>query len=116
MYESTTESVKELEELLNTEITIEEEILFLEEENKLVQKIKKELETLRLEILLNGEFDKNNAYVEIHSGAGGTESNDWADMLKRMYLFPFIKFPILFESISVKPVCVIVAAKVPSKM
>ena len=103
MYESTTESVKDLEELLNTEITIEEEILFLEEENKLAQKIKKELETLRLEILLNGEFDKNNAYVEIHSGAGGTESNDWADMLKRMYLKYFEKEGYKYEIISEQP-------------
>ena len=41
--------------------------------------------TLKLKSLLSGEFDNNSAYVEIHSGAGGTESNDWADMLYRMY-------------------------------
>lgn len=39
----------------------------------------------------NGEFDKCNAYIEIHSGAGGTESNDWANMLLRMYLRYFEK-------------------------
>ena len=36
--------------------------------------------------MLNGEVDKNSAYLEIHSGAGGTEACDWAQMLLRMYL------------------------------
>ena len=36
-------------------------------------------------MLLSGEFDKNNAFLTIHAGAGGTESCDWADMLLRMY-------------------------------
>ena len=44
-----------------------------------------------MDVLLNGEFDKNNAYIEIHSGAGGTESNDWANMILRMYLRYFEK-------------------------
>lgn len=39
-----------------------------------------------LEALLSGEADSNNAFVEIHAGAGGTESNDWANMLYRMYV------------------------------
>lgn len=42
--------------------------------------------TLKLESLLSGEADGNNAYVEIHAGAGGTESQDWASMLERMYM------------------------------
>ena len=41
---------------------------------------------LELESLLSGEADHNNAFVEFHPGAGGTESHDWADMLFRMYL------------------------------
>jgi len=45
----------------------------------------KELEDFELKMLLSGEFDKNNAFVTIHAGAGGTESCDWADMLFRMY-------------------------------
>ena len=40
---------------------------------------------LRLETMLSGEADSNNCYVEIHAGAGGTESQDWAEMLLRMY-------------------------------
>jgi peptide chain release factor 2 len=43
----------------------------------------KQMET---ESLLSGEADSNNAFLEIHPGAGGTESHDWADMLMRMYL------------------------------
>ena len=43
------------------------------------------LATLRLETMLSGEADGNNCYVEIHAGAGGTESQDWAEMLLRMY-------------------------------
>lgn len=42
--------------------------------------------TAELEALLSGEADGNNAFVEIHAGAGGTESNDWANMLYRMYV------------------------------
>jgi peptide chain release factor 2 len=47
--------------------------------------VEKELESFELQMLLSGEFDKNNAYLTIHAGAGGTESCDWADMLFRMY-------------------------------
>lgn len=44
------------------------------------------LGTLRVELLLSGELDSNNAIVAIHPGAGGTESQDWAQMLLRMYV------------------------------
>src|SRR5580692_8090940 len=47
--------------------------------------LSKELEAFELKMLLSGEFDKNNAFLTIHAGAGGTESCDWADMLFRMY-------------------------------
>jgi peptide chain release factor 2 len=47
--------------------------------------VQKELESFELHMLLSGEFDKNNAFVTIHAGAGGTESCDWADILFRMY-------------------------------
>lgn len=43
------------------------------------------LENLKIVLLLNGPYDKNDAILEIHSGAGGTESCDWANMLLRMY-------------------------------
>ncbi len=41
---------------------------------------------IELETLLSGEADGNDAFLEIHAGAGGTESQDWAEMLLRMYL------------------------------
>ena len=40
---------------------------------------------VQIETLLNGEADHNDCYLEIHAGAGGTESQDWASMLLRMY-------------------------------
>ena len=46
---------------------------------------KKKLEAFELQMLLSGEFDRHNAVLELHSGAGGTESQDWASMLLRMY-------------------------------
>ncbi|MDD3305160.1 MAG: peptide chain release factor 2 [Bacilli bacterium] len=48
--------------------------------------IDKRISSLTLEIMLNGLNDKNDALLEIHAGAGGTESCDWASMLMRMYL------------------------------
>ena len=36
--------------------------------------------------LMNDEVDQNNSFLEIHAGAGGTESQDWAEMLQRMYI------------------------------
>ena len=44
-----------------------------------------ELDALEIASFLTGQFDKNNAILSIQSGAGGTESNDWADILFRMY-------------------------------
>ena len=48
-------------------------------------KVASKLEELEMQVLLNGLYDQNNALLEIHSGAGGTEACDWADMLYRMY-------------------------------
>ena len=50
--------------------------------NELIEDTKK----FEIEILFSGEFDDNNAIIEIHPGAGGTEAQDWADMLYRMYV------------------------------
>jgi len=47
--------------------------------------IREGLEALRLEVLLSGPYDANNAYLELHAGAGGTEAQDWTQMLLRMY-------------------------------
>lgn len=50
-----------------------------------VSEIKSEFLQMELKILLDGEYDKNNAIISIHPGAGGTEAQDWAEMLYRMY-------------------------------
>ena len=49
------------------------------------ESLKNELRSLELELLLSGEYDANNAYLELHAGAGGTEAQDWTQMLLRMY-------------------------------
>ncbi len=51
-----------------------------------IRKLRKIAARCELEALLSGEADANDAYLEVHSGAGGTESQDWAQMLLRMYL------------------------------
>ncbi|WMS42540.1 peptide chain release factor 2 [Acuticoccus sp. MNP-M23] len=48
--------------------------------------LKKDLGKKQIAALLSGEADRNDAYIEVHSGAGGTESQDWASMLLRMYV------------------------------
>ncbi len=51
-----------------------------------LNKLQAELEVLEFRRMFSGEMDENNAYVEIQAGSGGTEAQDWANMLLRMYL------------------------------
>ena len=74
-------SLEMLDELKNTSDKSIEELL----END-IDGIKAKLDECEISILLNGPYDKENAIFEIHSGAGGTEACDWANMLYRMYL------------------------------
>ena len=76
-YKELLENIETLE-LLKSEISIEE---YEKEYKQLELKIK----ALEKETHLNGEYDELNCYLEIHPGAGGTESCDWASMLLRMY-------------------------------
>ena len=50
-----------------------------------IKSLMRDIEKLEFQLLLSGEYDKNSAIVSIHPGAGGTESQDWAEMLLRMY-------------------------------
>jgi peptide chain release factor 2 len=55
------------------------------EAEDVLRKLKAEAARRELEALLSGEADANDAYLEVHAGSGGTESQDWAEMLMRMY-------------------------------
>ncbi len=70
-------------DLLFKENSDQDTLNLVEEESN---EIKIELEKLNLLLLLDKEYDKNNCILEIHSGAGGTEACDWANMIYRMYL------------------------------
>jgi len=63
----------------------EEDLSLLEEAQQAVEAFEKELESQKLQTLLSGEYDANNAILTFHAGAGGTEAQDWAEMLLRMY-------------------------------
>lgn len=63
----------------------EEDLSLLDEATAEYEKVKSSLEEQRLSTLLTGEYDKNNAILTFHAGAGGTEAQDWAEMLYRMY-------------------------------
>lgn len=63
----------------------EEDLLLLEEAQTEVERVKNNLEAQRLQTLLTGEYDSKNAILTFHAGAGGTEAQDWAEMLYRMY-------------------------------
>ena len=76
--------VTDLLELLELAVEEEEEEVLAEIEAG-SKRLLLEVDRLELTTLLKGEFDQNNAYLTIHPGAGGTESQDWASMLLRMY-------------------------------
>ena len=68
------------------------ELAELENDEEMLSELYNHLEQLKVSAkekelisLLSGEFDKNNTYLEVHSGSGGTEAQDWAEMLLRMY-------------------------------
>jgi len=72
-------------EVLTDIIREEDDESHLPELEKTMDEVGKMLDDARIVALLSGEFDKNNAILSIHAGAGGTEAQDWADMLYRMY-------------------------------
>lgn len=63
----------------------EEDESLVEECTNSVEEIENRIETMTLSTLLSGEFDDSNAILTFHAGAGGTEAQDWAEMLFRMY-------------------------------
>ncbi|MCA8960761.1 MAG: peptide chain release factor 2 [Planctomycetes bacterium] len=86
------DAIQDLDDALNDTRTLlelaleEDDASVLSEADAETRKLLKQAEALELRTLLNGRFDPGNCYLEINAGAGGTESCDWAEMLKRMYL------------------------------
>ena len=83
-YENIVNEITNLQELTElVELEPDEEIS--KDILKNTKKVEKQLEKFKLTTLLSGKYDNNNAIITIHPGAGGTESQDWAEMLYRMY-------------------------------
>ena len=83
-FESIKEDFEEIEVLI--EISSEEnDETYLDEIKEKLKALKKEIENQTLATLLTGQYDQSNAILTFHAGAGGTESQDWAEMLLRMY-------------------------------
>ena len=80
-YKSISSTYTDLVELLE----LDDESIF-ESICESFEQLKKEVEEFEVDRLFSGEFDNLNAILEIHPGAGGTEAQDWADMLYRMYV------------------------------
>lgn len=86
-YKETLAAFDELEkflEELEMMLELDEEDLY-QEADVFIKNVDKSLQSFEEKLLLSGEYDKNNAIVELHPGAGGTESQDWTLMLYRMY-------------------------------
>lgn len=79
---------KQVNDLLDlVSLAIEEEDRsFQDEVHADIDRLSSRLEELEFRLSLGGEYDKKNAILAVHAGAGGTESQDWADMLLRMYI------------------------------
>lgn len=90
--ESQMNAIGEIDQELNDLIELaelageEEDEASLDETQSLVETLRDRAAKAEIEALLSGEADGNDCFVEIHPGAGGTESNDWASMLLRMYV------------------------------
>jgi peptide chain release factor 2 len=84
-------AITRIEQDLDDQITMiglgeaEKDQRVVAEAEEALRKLKAEVGRRELEALLSGEADANDSYVEVHAGAGGTESQDWANMLLRMY-------------------------------
>jgi len=84
-YEISINHFKEIIDLYDLALEENNEIVLKESENNLI-KLYKNIKREEIKCFLSKEADSLNTYLEIHAGAGGTESQDWAEMLRRMYM------------------------------
>ena len=89
-FETLSLEIKDLKDLYNLAITEKNEEILHEFYDK-IEELLKLIKKSEISCFLSGENDNLEIYLEIHAGAGGTESQDWADMLRRMYLKWFDK-------------------------
>ncbi len=78
------EEINDTAELIEMYSAEDDDSLRMELEEQ-IRTLDNKFRPLKVKTLLDGKFDKNNLYLSIHSGAGGTEASDWAKMLMRMY-------------------------------
>ena len=84
LYDEISNSLVNILELV--EIASDEEQELVLELDKELDSVERKIHDLNIMVLFSGEFDSSNAILEFHPGAGGTESQDWAEMLYRMYV------------------------------
>ena len=84
-YKNFSKEIRNLKDLYDLAIE-ENNTEILEDCEKKIEQLIKDIKNAEINCFLSGESDNYNIYLEIHAGAGGTESQDWADMLRRMYL------------------------------
>lgn len=101
-YNNTLSRLEDVEVLIEMSIEEEDESSLDEVKNEL-KEIVNIIEQFKIQILLSGEYDKNNAIVSLHSGAGGTDAQDWTEMLLRMYTRWADKKGYKVETISLLP-------------
>ena len=98
-FKSSTNEVKNLRDLYNLALDEKNDEILKDCDDK-IEQLLKQIKKNEINCFLSGENDDLNIYLEIHAGAGGTESQDWADMLRRMYLKWFDKKKFQYEIIS----------------
>lgn len=82
-FESLSSRVEDIEVL--SELIEEEDQESINEVIREIRLIEKDVEEYRIELLLSGEYDRNDSILTLHAGVGGSDANDWTEMLLRMY-------------------------------
>lgn len=83
-YNSIVNRIEDLDTLIQLSIEEEEDSTYGEIKSE-IRDLKKDVENMKIETLLSGQYDKNNAILTLHVGVGGNDAQDWTEMLYRMY-------------------------------